>query len=796
MPSSAWQTSNVQWLDWIDGDANVDHPVWVSCDEFDEDLRTMLERFPFLGGLDTTSVSIVPAPLPGEQRAPDPGFDSMTTLIRQTPLPGEAEGDDDDAEHTIDTTLDAAQTMVRGRVPEDEGGLEVGIATPEDGLEIGLEPAQGGELDGLYIPNLTRTQPETPARTGDTLPPSGSATSSGTVVQPSPLQRSTDGGTVIAAGAPSGADVIAYARQYGYAPAERAPTPPYGPQVMVPAGSAYAPARGYTPETSEPSQAPEPTATRTEAYPTVPQDGAYAPDPRNGAYVEAHDGAYVPDREVYAPDAADEYPRDQEPAIPDGIDVDAELHTTQAPDSSWPDEADAGAAARAAGPPPPPPPAYGQPGPSSRGRTVESTMDTPPAIDLASARAQAYDDDDFDADEPADPRSAASSQTAGEIVTGFDAADSRHDGALADVLDEEEPPAPRKIVVVDTSAAQTAVSEEELDAADILDDAPSARLVVPVEPEPSPAEPPPRKEPPVAAKGPPPPAPKGPPPAPRASRKNDAPRGETAAALAQLAADRDGTPSLFERAPTGAWYEDAFGDHFAALSRTGHPGEAKLEIDFFIASTGLQPGASVLDVGCGEGAHAIVLAQRGYAATGFDASLPQLLRATQANEALGAGVRFLHGDMRDPPVEGPFDGILCVGTTFGYFDDDENRKVIRRLRDRLNPGGRMLLQVFNRDHVVARLPARSWWQGHGCLVLDEADMNYFTNRLQVHRTVVFEDGRQFEHDISVRAYAAHDLGSLCVDSGLRVLEISGSRLTRGRFYGATSPEIWLLVERP
>jgi SAM-dependent methyltransferase len=459
---------------------------------------------------------------------------------------------------------------------------------------------------------------------------------------------------------------------------------------------------------------------------------------------------------------------------------------------------------------PPAPPPFGQSSPP----IVDSTMDTPPAVDLASARAQAYDDDDGDTEDLASDRSAASSQTAGEIVTGFDAADALPDDALEDVLDEEESPVPRKIVV-DARAGQPApstpasASEEELDTVDIIDaDAPHPRPTseppVPSGPPgapPVPQEPPPRRE---AASAPAkaPPAPKGPPPAPRSARKSEPGRAsETASALAQLEVEREvGRGGLFERAAkeaaTGAWFEEAFGDHYAALTRTGHPAEAKAEIEFFLQSTGLQPGASVLDVGSGDGAHALVLAQRGYAATGFDSSLPQLLRATQANEALGAGVRFLHGDMRDPPVEGPFDGILCLGTTLGFFHDEDNRKAIRKLRDRLAPGGRAMIQVFNRDHVVARLPARSWWQGHGCLVLDEAEMNYFTNRLQVHRTVVFEDGRQFAHDISVRAYTAHDLGTLCVDAGLRVLELSGSRLTRGRFYGATSPEIWLLVERP
>lgn len=745
MPSSAWHTSNAQWLEWIESDANVDHPVWVSCDEFDEDLRMMLERFPFLGGLDTTSVSIVPGPLPGTQRAPDPGFDSMTTLIRQTPT-SENEQVDNDEESTIDTTLEAAQTMVRGRLSDaDEGELEVGIAAPESGLEIALEATQGGDVEGLYIPTLTRTQPEAPARTGDTLPPVGTTTASGTVVQPSPLQRSTDGGTVIAAAAPSAADVVAYAQQYGYTPHERTPTPPYGPQIMAPPGSAYAQPG------STPSEAPDAATPNADATP--PGNGEYAP---------------ADDEPVHALDDASRYA---------GLD---------------------GAVGPSSVPPPPPP--FGEPGPSSRGGTLESTMDTPPAIDLASARAQAYDDDDFEPDEPPDDRSAASSQTAGEIVTGFDAADSMHDGTFDDVLDEDEPPPPRKIVVVDQTAVQLAPSEEELDAADILDaDTPPPRpptAAEPAMPPAPPAEPPPIKETPVTGKAAPPPVPKGPPPAPKPARKNDAPRGETAAALSQLAFEREGGP-LFEGAttPTGAWYEDTFGDQYAALTRLGHPAEAKAEIDFFLACTGLQHGASVLDVGCGDGAHAIALAQRGYVVTGFDASLSQLLRATQANEAVGAGVRFLSGDMRDPPVEGPFDAILCIGTTFGYFDDAENRKVIGKLRDRLAFGGRMLLHVFNRDHVIGRLPARSWWQGQGCLVLDEADMNYFTNRLQVRRTIVFEDGRQFEHDISVRAYTAHDLGSMCVEAGLRVLELSGSRLTRGRFYGATSAEIWLLVER-
>ena len=298
---------------------------------------------------------------------------------------------------------------------------------------------------------------------------------------------------------------------------------------------------------------------------------------------------------------------------------------------------------------------------------------------------------------------------------------------------------------------------------------------------------------------------KGPPAPPpvREDASDDAPR-ETAAALAVLQADRDSLSAaeLEQRvaqapAPGAPWYEEVFGEHFAALTRPSHGRLAQAEVDFFLSIAGLRAGARVVDVGCGDGAHAIVLAQRGFEVTGLDLSASQLLRAAKAADALHAPVRWVHDDMRRASViePGSMDALVCFGTTFGYFDEEENRRVLQRWRDWLVPHGRALLQVANRDHVIARLPARSWWQGRNCLVLDESEMDFFTNRLHVQRNIAFNDGRQYKHDMSIRVYSAYELGHMCAAAGFRVVEISGSRHTRSRFYGATSPEIWLLVER-
>lgn len=247
--------------------------------------------------------------------------------------------------------------------------------------------------------------------------------------------------------------------------------------------------------------------------------------------------------------------------------------------------------------------------------------------------------------------------------------------------------------------------------------------------------------------------------------------------------------------PKRHWTDDAFGDHFHALRRADHEDNAKKDVAFAAEIAALAEGATVLDVGCGDGAHCFALREAGFQPTGVDNSLAQLLRATQRNEREDAGVTFLHGDMRDLPVEETFDAVVSLGSSFGYYEDEQNRRILEGMVERLKPEGKLVMQLANRDHLVGRLPVRSWWQGQNCLVLDEAEMNFYANRLRVHRTVVFEDGRQFEHYVFVRAFSLHDVGKLMSSVGLRVLEVSGSRATRGSFFGSISPELWILAER-
>jgi len=57
------------------------------------------------------------------------------------------------------------------------------------------------------------------------------------------------------------------------------------------------------------------------------------------------------------------------------------------------------------------------------------------------------------------------------------------------------------------------------------------------------------------------------------------------------------------------------------------------------------------------------------------------------------GVIFHLQDIREDAPEGSFHLILCRNLVFTYFDEERQREVLRRIQERLRPGGELLIGV-------------------------------------------------------------------------------------------------------
>ena len=154
--------------------------------------------------------------------------------------------------------------------------------------------------------------------------------------------------------------------------------------------------------------------------------------------------------------------------------------------------------------------------------------------------------------------------------------------------------------------------------------------------------------------------------------------------------------------PQLAWYDRFFCQEYLAFDE--HPHTA-LEIDFLCNTLQLPTNAHILDLGCGYGRHAIPLSKTGLQVTGLDRSPELLQEAITRQIQAKTNVSFVRGDVRQFPFQHPFDAIISLFSSFGYFDDEnENFLVLQNIAHALKPDGLFFLETANRDFILAHNP--------------------------------------------------------------------------------------------
>ena len=99
----------------------------------------------------------------------------------------------------------------------------------------------------------------------------------------------------------------------------------------------------------------------------------------------------------------------------------------------------------------------------------------------------------------------------------------------------------------------------------------------------------------------------------------------------------------------------------------------------------------------------------------------------------------MRGDLRRLPVTGTFDAVICWFTSFGYFDDTENKRVLAELHRVLRPGGSVLVDTLHHDgfvrHFTAAPDATITEVGRD-LQIDRTWFDPTSGRVETARTVV------------------------------------------------------------
>ena len=125
---------------------------------------------------------------------------------------------------------------------------------------------------------------------------------------------------------------------------------------------------------------------------------------------------------------------------------------------------------------------------------------------------------------------------------------------------------------------------------------------------------------------------------------------------------------------------------------------------FVVEAAALAPGRA-LDVGCGEGADAIWLAERGWSVTAIDVSGVAIGRAQEAALVAGVSVEWIGGDALE--IVFPASSFDLVSLQYPALPKVSGAPAVRMLIDTVRPGG-VFLAVFHdldndhREHMKSR----------------------------------------------------------------------------------------------
>ena len=186
---------------------------------------------------------------------------------------------------------------------------------------------------------------------------------------------------------------------------------------------------------------------------------------------------------------------------------------------------------------------------------------------------------------------------------------------------------------------------------------------------------------------------------------------------------------------------------------------------------GLPVGARILDIPCGQGRHAHLLAEAGYAVQGVDLSRDLLALATQRGTA--PNLKYKRADMRRLPASWTkrFDAVINLFTSFGFFlDPRDDARVISEFARTLRVGGLLVWHGGSRDGVMAKFLDRDWWTTrNGTVIGHERSFDPLSGVMTVRST--WRGPRTSgEREHRIRLYTATRLAELCRDAGLIVEE--------------------------
>jgi len=218
---------------------------------------------------------------------------------------------------------------------------------------------------------------------------------------------------------------------------------------------------------------------------------------------------------------------------------------------------------------------------------------------------------------------------------------------------------------------------------------------------------------------------------------------------------------------------DAYARYYDLVNKDkDYPAEAQ-----YVASLIKQHGgdkSSLLDIGCGTGRHAELLADSGFDVAGLDRSEAMVSQAKLRRPDIG----FHVGDVCTSSLDRRFEVVSALFHVISYLtEDDQLRAAFDNISDHLEPGGLLIFDCWHGPAVLHQRPEirvrRLADESTRVVRIAEPEMLPEKNRVNVHYQVFVEEQErweQFTEEHPMRYLFQPEIEELLSASGMEILQ--------------------------
>ena len=216
-----------------------------------------------------------------------------------------------------------------------------------------------------------------------------------------------------------------------------------------------------------------------------------------------------------------------------------------------------------------------------------------------------------------------------------------------------------------------------------------------------------------------------------------------------------------------------FNGYYKEIWRSYIPAELTVkETDFMMRHFNLKPESKVLDIMCGYGRHAIVLAEKGINVTAVDNLGEYIHELAETARNKNLPIHAIEADVIGYQAGKPFDLAICMGNSLCFFNREDTLKLLKMVSSHLVRGGHLLINTWMLAEIAFNGFREKAWENVGDMkFITESKYFLHPSRIETEHLIIAPNGASETKKAVDYIYSLAEMELMLEQTGLIMNEV-------------------------